>query len=80
MQLHFGKPSAFHEIYHGSRRWDKDGDLYRTPGVRSSSFVLLKYGDAKERREVLQPMFSKKSIPVIEDLVWRNVSSDFHRP
>ncbi|KZF24030.1 cytochrome P450 [Xylona heveae TC161] len=73
-ELHFGKPSAFHDIYHGTNRWDKDEGLYRTPGVRSGSFVFLKYKDAKERREVLQPMFSKRSIQNVEGLVWRNAN------
>ncbi|GAB7357362.1 hypothetical protein MBLNU459_g8308t1 [Dothideomycetes sp. NU459] len=40
--LHFGNPAAFHDIYHGSRRWDKDPGLYRTPGVKTGSFVFLK--------------------------------------
>lgn len=75
VKLHFGKPSAFHDIYHGANRWDKDEALYRTPGVRSGSFVFLKYKDAKERREVLLPMFSKRAIQNIEGLVWRNVST-----
>ncbi|KAK5987017.1 Cytochrome P450 monooxygenase [Cladobotryum mycophilum] len=71
-ELHFGNPSAFHEIYNGSRRWDKDVGLYGTPGVRSGSFVTLKYDQAKERRAVLQPMFSKRAIKNIEGLVWKN--------
>ncbi|KAJ6180201.1 Cytochrome P450 [Penicillium mononematosum] len=32
-ELHFGSPDAFHDIYHSSKRWDKDTGLYRTPGV-----------------------------------------------
>lgn len=74
-KLHFGSPSAFHDIYHGSKRWDKDPGLYRTPGVTTGSFVFLKYAQAKERREVLLPIFSKKAINSLEHLVWRNVSS-----
>lgn len=35
-------------------RWNIDEGLYRITGIRFSCFVLLKYGDAKERREVLQ--------------------------
>ncbi|KAK2751679.1 hypothetical protein CKAH01_17841 [Colletotrichum kahawae] len=72
--LHFGKPSAFHDIYHGSRRWDKDPGLYQTPGVKTGSFVFLKYAQAKERREVLLPMFSKRAIQSLEHLVWRNAN------
>lgn len=73
-QLHFGSPGAFHDIYHSSKRWDKDTGLYRTPGVSSGSFTFLKYAQAKERREVILPIFSKKAINSLEHLVWRNVS------
>ncbi|WEW61946.1 hypothetical protein PRK78_007446 [Emydomyces testavorans] len=73
-ELHFGKPHAFHDIYRGTNRWDKDKDLYRAPGFRSGSFVFLRYKEAKERRDVLQPMFSKRAIQNIESLVWRNAN------
>ncbi|OQE16256.1 hypothetical protein PENFLA_c028G07104 [Penicillium flavigenum] len=73
-ELHFGSPSAFHDIYNGSKRWDKDPGLYRTPGVTTGSFVFLKYAQAKERREVLLPIFSKKAINSLEHLVWRNAT------
>lgn len=46
-KLHFGSPTAFHEIYNGTKRWDKDADLYGTPGFTSGSFVFLKYAQAK---------------------------------
>ncbi|KAF5864081.1 hypothetical protein ETB97_008486 [Aspergillus alliaceus] len=74
-ELHFGNISAFHEIYNGTKRWDKDECLYRTPGLQSGSFVFLKYEEAKQRRDVLQPMFSKKAISNIESLVWRNANT-----
>ncbi|OAA69792.1 Cytochrome P450 [Cordyceps fumosorosea ARSEF 2679] len=73
-ELHFGKPSAFHDIYHGSNRWDKDPGLYRTAGVTTGSFAFLKYAQARERREVLQPIFSKKAINELDHLVWRNAT------
>ncbi|KAM4058611.1 cytochrome p450 [Hirsutella rhossiliensis] len=73
-ELHFGNPGAFHDIYHGSKRWDKDPGLYRTPGVKTGSFVFLKYSQAKERREVLLPIFSKKAIQSLEHLVWQNAT------
>ncbi|EFR03752.1 averantin oxidoreductase [Nannizzia gypsea CBS 118893] len=73
-ELHFGNPHAFHEIYHRSKRWDKDPGLYRTLGVKSGSFVFLKYDHARERREALLPIFSKKAIQSLEHLVWRNAT------
>ncbi|KAK8098078.1 uncharacterized protein PG998_013564 [Apiospora kogelbergensis] len=73
-ELHFGKPSAFHEIYNNTKRWDKDDELYNVTGFKSGSFVYRKYAQAKERREVLMPMFSKKAIQNIEGLVWQNAA------
>ncbi|KAJ0423592.1 cytochrome P450 [Aspergillus carlsbadensis] len=73
-ELHFGSPSAFHDIYHNSRRWDKDPRLYRTPGVSSGSVVFPKYAQAKERRDVLLPVFSRRSIKNLEHLIWRNAT------
>ena len=46
-QLHFGKPSAFHEIYNNTKRWDKDDELYNVTGFKSGSFVYRKYAQAK---------------------------------
>ncbi|KAK8052918.1 hypothetical protein PG996_012219 [Apiospora saccharicola] len=80
-ELHFGNPTAFHEIYHHTKRWDKDDELYNVTGFKSGSFVYRKYAQAKayassgtERREVLMPMFSKKAIQNIEGLVWQNAA------
>ncbi|KAK8085380.1 hypothetical protein PG997_006651 [Apiospora hydei] len=72
--LHFGNPTAFHEIYNMTKRWDKDDELYNVTGFKSGSFVYRKYAQAKERREVLMPMFSKKAIHNIEGLVWENAT------
>ncbi|BDD59948.1 hypothetical protein MPDQ_000759 [Monascus purpureus] len=74
-ELHFGDPAAFHDIYNATKRWDKDEGLYTTPGVRSGSFVFLKYKQAKERRDVLQPMFSKRAMDNVEPLIWKNAST-----
>jgi cytochrome P450 len=73
-ELHFGTPSSFHEIYNASKRWDKDDGIYSVPGFKSGSFVLRKYSQAKERRDVLLPMFSRNAIQNIEGLVWQNAT------
>ncbi|KAI0123214.1 cytochrome P450 [Xylariales sp. AK1849] len=70
-ELHFGKPSAFHDIYNSNNKWNKDKGLYTTPGVKTGTFVFPTYAESKERRLVLQPMFSKKAIQNIEGLVWK---------
>ncbi|KAL3453191.1 cytochrome P450 [Aspergillus insuetus] len=74
LQLHLGSSSAFHDIYHNNKQGEKDPGLYRTPGVSSGSFVFLKYAQAKERREVLLPVFFKRAIRRLEHLIWRNAT------
>lgn len=44
-----------------NNRWDKDPALYEAFGESDSSFGRLSYRDAKERKNVLQSLFSKKA-------------------
>ncbi|KAB5513113.1 putative P450 monooxygenase [Coniochaeta sp. 2T2.1] len=72
-ELHFAKPSAFNEIYNASLRWDKEKTLYESFGEDHSSFGLLKYAEAKQRKDVLQPLFSRRSIINMQWLVRKNM-------
>ncbi|GAB1217092.1 hypothetical protein ATERTT37_006315 [Aspergillus terreus] len=49
------------DIYNMNNRWDKDPALYEAFGESDSSFGRLSYRDAKERKNVLQSLFSKKA-------------------
>lgn len=69
IQLHFSSPSAYHEIYNNSNRWDKEESLYRSFGEDRSSFGFLAYREAKQRKDVLAPMFAKRAIAVLQGLV-----------
>ncbi|KAG4437369.1 hypothetical protein IFR05_007133 [Cadophora sp. M221] len=71
-ELHFSKPSAYHEIYNASARWDKERTLYEAFGEDHSSFGMLAYAESKPRKDVLQPMFSRRAILNIQDLVRQN--------
>jgi hypothetical protein len=73
-QLHFSKPSAFHDIYNASSRWQKERVLYESFGEDGSSFGLRDYAEAKQRKDVLQPLFSRRSILNMQWLVRKNVS------
>ncbi|KAF1933523.1 cytochrome P450 [Didymella exigua CBS 183.55] len=72
--LHFGNPSAFHKIYNVSKRWGKDDGLYSVPGFKTGPSMFRKYAQAKERRDVLMPMFSRRAIRNIGSLVWQNAT------
>ncbi|KAK0113954.1 hypothetical protein ONS95_014199 [Cadophora gregata] len=71
-ELHFSKPSAYHEIYNASARWDKEKTLYKAFGEDHSSFGLLSYAESKPRKDILQPMFSRRAILDIQGLVRQN--------
>ncbi|KAK2626244.1 hypothetical protein QTJ16_004506 [Diplocarpon rosae] len=71
-ELHFAQPSAYHEIYNASARWDKERMLYQSFGQDHSSFGFLTYAESKSRKDVLQPLFSRRSILNIQSLVRGN--------
>jgi hypothetical protein len=72
-QLHFANPSAYQDIYSPAARWDKEKTLYEAFGEDHSSFGLLTYGESKQRKDVLQPMFSRRAILGMQSLVRQNV-------
>ncbi|KIN07937.1 hypothetical protein OIDMADRAFT_99899 [Oidiodendron maius Zn] len=72
-ELSFSDPAAYHEIYNGSNRWDKEPTLYQCFGQDYSTFGCLKYADAKTRRDILGPMFSRKAISDYQGLIQTNV-------
>ena len=47
--------------------------LYEAFGEDHSSFGFLTYGEAKPRKDVLQPMFSRRAILGMQGLVRQNV-------
>ncbi|KIY03562.1 uncharacterized protein Z520_00253 [Fonsecaea multimorphosa CBS 102226] len=71
--LHFSNPQAYHDIYNNVNRWDKDKGSYECFGEDHSSFGFLKYHDAKQRKDVLQPLFSRRNILQMQTLVRKNM-------
>ncbi|KAH8998100.1 putative P450 monooxygenase [Lactarius akahatsu] len=72
--LHFANPHAYNEIYNVKNKWDKDTAVYRAFGMDESSACFVKYKDAKFRRDVLSPMFSRSSILKMQDLIQERVN------
>jgi hypothetical protein len=73
IQISFSDPAAYYEIYNGTNRWDKDPTLYQSFGEDHSTFGHLKYADAKKRKDLLSPMFSRKAISDLQELIQGNV-------
>jgi hypothetical protein len=55
-------------------RWDKDPAVYGAFDADQSSACYIKYADAKHRREVLSPMFSRSSILEMQGVIQERVS------
>lgn len=72
-QIHFRRPSAYLEIYNALNKWDKEKSLYHSFGEDRSSFGFLTYNEAKERKDVLSRLFSKKAVADVQGLVLEKV-------
>ncbi|KAI6839259.1 hypothetical protein KC332_g5829 [Hortaea werneckii] len=71
-ELHFSDPAAYHDIYNNTNRWDKEGRLYRSFGEDRSSFGFLTYREAKARKDVLAPLFSRRAISDLQHLIQKH--------
>ncbi|KAH9990968.1 putative P450 monooxygenase [Russula compacta] len=72
--LHFANPHAYNEIYNFKNKWDKDAVVYGAFDMDQSSACYIKYKDAKLRRDVLSPMFSRSSILQMQGLIQERVN------
>jgi hypothetical protein len=53
--------------------------MYQSFGEDHSSFGFLTYGEAKQRKDVLQPLFSRRAIVNMQSLVRQNVWFNWSR-
>ncbi|KAJ9612893.1 hypothetical protein H2200_002834 [Cladophialophora chaetospira] len=72
-ELHFSDPSAFHDIYNAGAKWDKEDELYASFGEDHSSFGFRTYEEAKQRKEIMQPLFSSRAIINLQSLAWEKI-------
>ncbi|EKM54139.1 uncharacterized protein PHACADRAFT_145790 [Phanerochaete carnosa HHB-10118-sp] len=68
-ELHFAKPSAYHEIYNVKNRWDRDMKLYHIFADEVSTLTIPDYPTAKKRRDISIPLFSRKNVIEMQHLV-----------
>ncbi|KAK5020280.1 hypothetical protein LTR16_012619, partial [Cryomyces antarcticus] len=67
--LHFAQPQAYHDIYNNKNRWNKDEILYRSFDTNHSSFGSITYAESKERKDVLNRVFSANAIEQTQGLI-----------
>lgn len=75
-ELHFSRPSAYHEIYTSKNKWAKNPAFYRyIVSPTESTFSTCEYDKAKKRRDITLPIFSRKSILGMQHLVQECIDS-----
>lgn len=75
-ELHFADPSAYVDIYtNGGTRFTKDPRLYMVMHEDQSSLCFIDPREAKTRRDIIAPMFSRKSILQLEQTVTAKVNA-----
>lgn len=73
-QLHFNDPCAYRDIYSLKHKYKKEPSFYRCFGVDQSTFGTINPNEAKDRRSVLGPLFSRRSVMDAEDSIQEHVS------
>ncbi|KAI0084580.1 cytochrome P450 [Irpex rosettiformis] len=68
-ELHFAKPNVYHEIYNPHNRWSRDPSLYHVFSISESLLTIMEYPRAKKRKDILQPLFSRKAIIRMQHLI-----------
>ncbi|KAF7436238.1 hypothetical protein PC9H_003067 [Pleurotus ostreatus] len=65
-ELHFNGPRFYADIYVNGSKFRKDPKLYTTFHEDESSFCFIDPQDAKSRREIMNPLFSRRAILQME--------------
>ncbi|KAI0747057.1 cytochrome P450 [Daedaleopsis nitida] len=68
-QLHFSALTAYDDIYLHGHRFTKDPRTYLALNQDDSSFSIIDLREIKQRRDILGPLFSRRAILKLEDVV-----------
>lgn len=71
-QVHFNAFSAFEDIYTAGKH-PKEANFYDAFGNTEASFGFIDPQQAKARKDILRPLFSRRAILKLEDVVQGNV-------
>ncbi|KAM0277611.1 hypothetical protein ACHAO9_012497 [Fusarium lateritium] len=77
-EVHIKDPQVFHEIYGQKTKFTKDPFAYSF-GVPTAINVLLDPIVHRQRREMLNPSFSKRRINMLEDLMYEELDRVFEK-
>ncbi|KAI0791420.1 cytochrome P450 [Abortiporus biennis] len=70
-ELHFSRPSAYDDIYNARNKWCKESDMYLGMSVthKISTISTCEYSQAKKKKDLLTPFFSRRSILDLQSIV-----------
>ncbi|KAF9457911.1 cytochrome P450 [Collybia nuda] len=72
-EVHFSMPQAYAEIYASGSPFTKEPVLYKCFGMDEGSFAIVDPHKSKKRREMLLPLFSRRAILKLENIVQEKV-------
>ncbi|KAF9003841.1 cytochrome P450 [Hymenopellis radicata] len=72
-ELHFSSPEAYFAIYPPHSGFTKDPAFYACFGVEDSTLGITDVEEHKKRRDILNPLFSRRAILKLENVVQKKV-------
>lgn len=72
-KLHFNDPRAFDEIYAAGSKFTKEPYFYGAFNEPESSFGYLDAKQAKQRKDIVRPLFSRRAILKLEGVIQTTV-------
>ncbi|TFK41445.1 cytochrome P450 [Crucibulum laeve] len=79
-ELHFSDPSAYHKNYAPGSSFVKDPFLYRCfMQSQESSFTFMDPQESRVRREMLNPLFSRRAILKLENVIQEKIDKLVNR-
>jgi cytochrome P450 len=72
-KVHFGDSRAYLEIYRQGSKFIKDKDCYGTFHEDETSFCFIDPEEAKARRDIMSPLFSRKAVSKLQGVIRRKV-------
>ncbi|KAI0315342.1 cytochrome P450 [Amylostereum chailletii] len=75
LQLHFNDPHAYNDIYVNGNRFTKDPKTYLALHQDESSLCMVDLREIKTRRDVINPLFSRRAILKLEHVITRKIEA-----
>jgi hypothetical protein len=75
-KIHFSDPRAFDDIY-ANTKFTKEPHFYRAFNDSQSTFGFVDVKEAKKRKDIMRPLFSRRAIIKLEGVIQSTVRSTY---